>query len=221
VKTSIVAVCLLAGAALPAHASFVNAGFETGDFSGWTVGGPNGGSGVGADGTLVPAGLFQPAFVNVRTGEFAAYGATAAWNLEYLSLSQTVNLAPGRHVAGFWMGHDEPTLIGIDVAINLQQLAIFVDGALQPFTTRFPGNNFPNGSASADMYEFSSIFDHQGGAALIELRISGSGEGRSVLSVDDTFVTGVTTDVPEPASLALLGLGLAGLGLVRRRRTAA
>ena len=48
IKRSTAALCLLACGSLPAHASLINAGFETGDFTGWTVGGSNGASGVAA-----------------------------------------------------------------------------------------------------------------------------------------------------------------------------
>jgi PEP-CTERM motif len=217
----VVVLLFLLTAPVGAEANFINGGFETGDFTDWTVGGVTGSRGVATDGTPIPAvdPPFPPAFTNVRSGNFAAFTAVSEANGEFLSLSQTADLtAAGTYTVGFFMGNDSASEFGIGIddvgAIPHQRLAIFVDGVHVPFTTRFPDNNFPRGSTPNDLHEFSSLFIHAGGPTTLELRISGSGIARAGISIDDAFLA----VVPEPTTLLLFGTTAAGLGVARWRQ---
>jgi hypothetical protein len=214
---SIAAVML--AALVPAHANLlVNPGFETGNFAGWTVGGTNGGSGVALSGTVIPG--TEPPFGTVRvlahSGDFAAFGVIAGGLLESLTLSQSLNLAPGRYELGYFMGNDSSSEFGVEG----DPFGITVNGT--PLTVAFNpplefGNNFPITTTAAEMVEVTSNFSSAGGPTTIEFDISGSGTARAGISVDDFFVA-----VPEPSTWAMLLAGFAGLGFVgyRQRRRA-
>ena len=107
-------ILLLGTASLAQQNLLTNPGFETGDFTGWTITQNTPNYGVATNGTLIngTSQIFGPFTVLARTGNYAAYTVLCEGYCYgnqfqmYLDLSQTVTLTPGQlYTASYWFGN--------------------------------------------------------------------------------------------------------------------
>lgn len=181
-----------------ATADFVNGGFESGDFSGWTVAGRTENSMVGHDGDEIvgEGSIFSPAVVNVRSGDYAAVAVVAATQGagEHLALSQPVTFTDDLYEIGFYIGTDAAENFDVLQAIASGGLGIYVDGS--PLPLHVAEHNLQGfvtpGSDPVDFRLFAARYEATAGTLPVELRVSGSGSSRAGISIDDAYALPVS-----------------------------
>jgi hypothetical protein len=210
--------CFLVAAPAFADQLLNNPGFETGNFSGWTLNGNSPNYGVATAGTPI-TGTYPSLgsmTVVVNSGSYAGYAVVCKssslcepsgdLNGDYLDLSQAISVVPGdTYTVGMW--------IAASAGLYGGSSTISVDGS-----SIFSGSG--SGDITSTYKFFSGTFTASDPNPTIDFHIQGSGAYDAGFSFDDFSVTGTPgTPAPEPGTLALLGTGLIGLvGAVRRKR---
>lgn len=233
-KMTFLAVVLILIAS-PAYALFTNGGFETGDFTGWTLGG----TGVGLSTVITAATPMQSGQtldVNPYNGNYMARINDIFGGYHYTSISQQDTIAAGDLTETLYVNWGAMLIEPINVHPQGDQpyfdIAVLKNGAvLDSFHADAllkQGGGWVNaGYNDGDLWYKSGTYSYAlssfaiGDAVRVEMRVEDCGWGGHG---GFAFLDGIGTVyqppgvIPEPCTMLLFGTGIAGAAGILRKR---
>jgi len=201
----LVALLALSLCALRTHAALVNPSFETGDTTGWTIGG-NAEYGVALNNTPITGTAITDNYVRAISGSYALWAKLSTTvPPTTISFSQVVDVVPGTgYFPGFSYG-----VLGSGSFSRTSSFSITINGF-----TPFSGGGTIGGGSGYQSPGTSWVAPANVTTATVTYQLSGSTNGNLAGFSVDNFIF---QPVPEPIAVSLLLVPLYLLGTRRIR----